>query len=75
MTQVTYRLTANNRDQLRNPTLGNRVYGLPLPFLLLSEGRGGRTGGKGKGGGEDSGGDLLLGRGEGREREQMGREG
>jgi len=22
------RLTAKNRDQLRNPTLGNRVYGL-----------------------------------------------
>jgi len=25
MTHVTCRLTANNRDQLRNPTLGNRV--------------------------------------------------
>ena len=25
MTHVTYRLTAKNRDQLRNPTLGNRV--------------------------------------------------
>ena len=25
MTHVTYRLTAMNRDQLRNPTLGNRV--------------------------------------------------
>jgi len=25
MTQVTHRLTAKNRDQLRNPTLGNRV--------------------------------------------------
>ena len=25
MTHVTYRLTATNRDQLRNPTLGNRV--------------------------------------------------
>jgi len=25
MTQVTCRLTANNRDQLQNPTLGNRV--------------------------------------------------
>ena len=33
MTHVTCRLTAKNRDQLRNPTLGNRVgYGLPLPF-------------------------------------------
>jgi len=29
---VTCRLTAKNRDQLRNPTLGNRVW-LPLPFL------------------------------------------
>ena len=35
MTHVICRLTANNRDQLRNPTLGNRVYGLHLPFLLL----------------------------------------
>ena len=26
MTQVTCRLTAKNRDQLRNPTLGNRVW-------------------------------------------------
>jgi len=26
MTHVTCRLTAKNRDQLRNPTLGNRVY-------------------------------------------------
>jgi len=25
MTHVTYRLTAKNRDQLRIPTLGNRV--------------------------------------------------
>jgi len=25
MTQVTCRLTAKNRDQLQNPTLGNRV--------------------------------------------------
>ena len=25
MTHVTRRLTAKNRDQLRNPTLGNRV--------------------------------------------------
>ena len=29
MTHITCRLTAKNRDQLRNPTLGNR-YGLPL---------------------------------------------
>jgi len=26
MTHVTYRLTAKYRDQLRNPTLGNRVW-------------------------------------------------
>jgi len=26
MTHVTSRLTAKNRDQLRNPTLGNRVW-------------------------------------------------
>jgi len=26
MTYVTCRLTAKNRDQLRNPTLGNRVW-------------------------------------------------
>jgi len=26
MTHVTCRLTAKNRDQLRNPTLGNRVW-------------------------------------------------
>ena len=26
MTHVTCRLTANNRDQLRNPTLDNRVW-------------------------------------------------
>ena len=25
MTHVTYRLTAKNLDQVRNPTLGNRV--------------------------------------------------
>jgi len=32
MTDVTCRLTAKNRDQLWNATLGNQ-YGLPLPFL------------------------------------------
>jgi len=32
MTHVTCRLTAKNRDQLRNPTLGNRVW---ATFLLL----------------------------------------
>ena len=26
MTRITRRLTAKNRDQLRNPTLGNRVW-------------------------------------------------
>ena len=31
MTHVTYRLTAKNRDQLRNPTL---EYGLALPLLI-----------------------------------------
>ena len=36
MTHVTCRLTAKNRDQLRNPTLGNRVYGLPLPFYFTN---------------------------------------
>jgi len=41
MTHVTCRLTANNRDQLRNPTLGNRVWAtffnitaISLPFFL-----------------------------------------
>ena len=32
MTHVTYRLTAKNLDQLRKPTLGNRVR---LPFFTL----------------------------------------
>jgi len=32
MTHVTCRLTGKNRDQLRNPTLGNRVWAT-LPFL------------------------------------------
>ena len=36
MTHVTCRLTAKNRDQLRNPTLGNRVW-LRLPFYLLDK--------------------------------------
>ena len=31
---ITCRLTAKNRDQLRNPTLGNRVYGLALPLYV-----------------------------------------
>ena len=32
MTHVTCRPTAKNRDQLRNPTLGNRVWAIPSPF-------------------------------------------
>jgi len=32
MTHITCRLTAENRDQLRNPTLGNRVWAT-LNFL------------------------------------------
>ena len=35
-THVTCRLTAQNRDQLRNPTLGKIEYGLPLPFFCVS---------------------------------------
>ena len=35
MTHVTCRLTAKNRDQLRNPTLGNRVW---ATFTLFSYG-------------------------------------
>ena len=35
MTHVTCRLTAKNRDQLQNPTLGNRVWAIPLPFSLF----------------------------------------
>jgi len=31
MTHVTYRLTAKNQDQLRNPTFGNRVWATFLP--------------------------------------------
>jgi len=34
MTHVTCRLTAKNRDQLRNPTLGNRVWAAGLAFLV-----------------------------------------
>ena len=35
MTHVTCRLTAKNRDQLRNPTLGNRVWTTFALFTLL----------------------------------------
>ena len=34
MTHVTCRLTAKNRDQLRNPTLGNRVLAT-FAFLVV----------------------------------------
>ena len=38
MTRVTCRLTANNQDQLRNPTLGNRVwdtfYSMDIPVFF-----------------------------------------
>jgi len=36
MTHVTCRLTAKNRDQLRNPTLCNRVWATFFLFSLLS---------------------------------------
>ena len=35
MTHVTCRLTAKNRDQLRNPTLGSRVWATFTFFILL----------------------------------------
>jgi len=38
MTHVARTLTAENRDQLSNPTLGSRVYGLPVPFYLAVSG-------------------------------------
>jgi len=33
MTHVTCKLTAKNRDQLRNPTLGNRVWAISYLYL------------------------------------------
>jgi len=36
MSHITCRLTAKNRDQLRNPTLGNQVWAT-FTFLPLSE--------------------------------------
>jgi len=36
MTHVTFRLTAKNRDQLRNPTLGNRVWATFYLYLLVT---------------------------------------
>ena len=35
MTHVTYMLTAKNRDQLRNPTIGNRLWATLTCFLLV----------------------------------------
>ena len=35
MTHVTHRLTAKNRDQVRNPTLGNRVWASFTFFCVL----------------------------------------
>jgi len=40
MTHVTCRLTAKNRDQLRNPTLGNRVRATFTFFNLEGGGSG-----------------------------------
>jgi len=37
MTHVTYKLTAKNRDQLQNPTLGNRVWAT-FTFLVSATG-------------------------------------
>jgi len=34
MTHVTFRLTAKNRDQLRNPALGNRVWATFFTFYI-----------------------------------------
>ena len=34
MTRVTCRLTAKNRDQLRNPALGNQVWAIFLRSIL-----------------------------------------
>ena len=39
MTHATCRLTAKNRDQLRNPTLGNRVWTTFTFFMLGSPGK------------------------------------
>ena len=37
MTHVTCRLTAKNRDQLRNPTLGNRVWATFTFFYHITQ--------------------------------------
>jgi len=36
MTHVTCRLTAKNRDQLQNPTIGNRVWATFTFYIQLS---------------------------------------
>ena len=38
MTHITYGLTAKNRDQLRNPILGNRVWATSTFFTTLTSG-------------------------------------
>ena len=38
MTHITCRLTAKNRDQLRNPTLGNRVWATITFFTPIAQG-------------------------------------
>ena len=43
MTHVTCRLTAKNRDQLRNPTLGNRVWASFTFFTQVSRHQKGNT--------------------------------
>jgi len=47
MTHVTCRLTAENRDQLQNPTLSNRVWAT-CTFLLQRGLRGKGSGGNGR---------------------------
>jgi len=37
MTHVTCRLTAKNRDQLRNPTLGNRVLATFTFYMIFTK--------------------------------------
>ena len=46
MTHVTCGLTAKNRDQLRNPTLGNRVWAT-FTFLVTADSFTGRVNEKG----------------------------
>jgi len=52
MTHVTCRLTAKNRDKLRNRTLDKRVW---ATFTFTSKGRGGEPTSKGMGNGEMEG--------------------